>query len=279
MNSHALTAEPLSSQRVDAEAELVVGVVAGRTRLRRLHQQGAAKIRLPRLGRDPLEAVLINTAGGLTGGDRLAWRVALGEGSTAVVTTQASEKVYRAASGQAEIDVRLDVAAGAALAWLPQETILFDRSALSRRLEVDLAPGARLLLAETTIFGRTAMGETVRQGLFRDRWRIRSGDRLVHAEDFAVGPEAAVSLASKASLAGDAAMATVLLIASDLEALVEPARRVIGEDGGVSAWSVGGTGKLLARLHAPDGYLLRKRLMPLLALLNDEAPLPKAWSL
>ncbi|MBX3567950.1 MAG: urease accessory protein UreD [Rhizobiaceae bacterium] len=279
MTIHAQTVEKLASQRVHADADLVVGVVAGRTRLRRLHQRGAAKIRLPRLGCDPLEAVLINTAGGLTGGDRIGWRVAVGDGAAAVVTTQASEKVYRAAVGRAEVEVRLDVASGARLAWLPQETIVFDRASFRRHLDVELAADARLLLAETTVFGRTAMGERVRQGLFRDRWRVRVGGGLVHAEDFAIGPDVETQLGWTATLGGAAAMATVLLISSGVEALVDPARAIIGDEGGVSAWTVAGSGKLLARLYAVDSYLLRKRLMPLLALLNEGAALPKAWSL
>ena len=35
------------------------------------------------------------------------------------------------------MDVRLEVGDGARLAWLPQETILFDRARLARRIDVD----------------------------------------------------------------------------------------------------------------------------------------------
>jgi urease accessory protein len=279
MNSQDFPHGPLASQRVDGEARLAVGRVEGRTRLRRLHQRGAAKIRLPRAAEDPLEAILINTAGGLTGGDRIVWHVEAGAGAKAVATTQASEKVYRSASGLSNVTVRLAAGEGASLAWLPQETILFDRSALSRRLDADLAPGARLLLAETTVFGRTAMGETVTQGLFRDRWRVRVAGRLVHAEDFCIGPDAAQGLAAKTGLGGAAAMATALLISDDAELILDEVRDIIGDAGGASFWTANGTGKLLARLVAIDGYALRKRLMPLLALLNGRASLPKAWSL
>lgn len=78
---------------------------AGRTRIAELYQEGAAKIRLPAVPDDPLEAILINTAGGLTGGDRIAWSIDVGAGASAMVTTQACEKVYRAGSGRAEVDV------------------------------------------------------------------------------------------------------------------------------------------------------------------------------
>lgn len=269
----------ISSQRVAARARLDVEVRAGRSRLVRLYQDGAAKIRLPDTGSDPLEAVLINMAGGLTGGDRLAWDVSVGAGARASITTQACEKVYRALTDRAEVDVRLSVGEGGFLGWLPQETIVFDRAAFSRSLDVELAAGAEALIVEATIFGRSAMGERTTTGLFRDRWRIRREGRLIHAEDFFVGPDIEATLRRPASAGGRIAMATLLLVSDRCEARLEPARTLIGDDGGVSLWTVAGSGKLLARLYAEDGYKLRKRLVSLIELLNGQAGLPKLWSL
>jgi urease accessory protein len=272
-------ATELSAQRVDARGRLAVRRAHGLTRIERLYQEGAAKIRMPEIRSDPLEAILINTAGGLTGGDRIAWEIEAGAGASVVVTTQACEKLYRSRSGSARAEVRLSAAEGARLAWLPQETIVYDRSAFARRLEVDLAQDAQALIVEATLFGRLAMGETVSQALFRDRWRVRQGGRLVHAEAFSIGPDLAATLARPAATGGAAAVATVLLVSPDAERFVSEAREVIGEDGGASFWAVGGTGKLLARLFARDGYGLRKRLTPLVGLLNGRAGLPKIWSL
>lgn len=269
----------ISSQRVAARARLDVEVRAGRSRLVRLYQDGAAKIRLPDTGSDPLEAVLINMAGGLTGGDRLAWDVSVGAGARASITTQACEKVYRALTDRAEVDVRLSVGEGGFLGWLPQETIVFDRAGFSRSLDVELAAGAEALIVEATIFGRSAMGERTTTGLFRDRWRIRREGRLIHAEDFFVGPDIEATLRRPASAGGRIAMATLLLVSDRCEARLEPARTIIGDDGGVSLWTVAGSGKLLARLYAEDGYKLRKRLVSLIELLNGQAGLPKLWSL
>lgn len=277
--SAAIDAAAISSQRVAAKGRIEVERRAGRSRLARLFQEGAAKIRLPDTGADPLEAVLINMAGGLTGGDRIAWEASAGKDARAVITTQACEKVYRALAGQAEVDVRLSISEGGFLGWLPQETIVFDRAAFSRRLDVDLAPGAEALIVEATIFGRSAMGERAGYGSFRDRWRVRHGGRLVHAEDFAVGPDIETTLSRPASAGGRIAFATLLLVSERGEQLLEPARKIIGDDGGASFWTVGQTGKLLARLYAEDGYELRKRLMPLVALLNGQAGLPRLWSL
>lgn len=266
-------------QRVEGLGVLAVRHDGARTRLDRLFQEGAAKIRLPAGAGDPLEAIIINTAGGLTGGDRIAWQVDAGEGASVAVTTQACEKVYRSAAGHAEARCTITAAAGAKVAWLPQETIVFDRSAFSRRLDVDLATGAQALLLEATVFGRRAMGESVTEATFRDRWRVRRDGRLVHAEDFVIGPAVMETLRKRAVAGGATAVATLLMVADDAGDRLDAARAIVGDAGGVSAWRVAGSGKLLARLVAGDGYDLRKRLIPLVELLNGQAGLPKTWSL
>lgn len=270
---------PLAAQRVAGRGRLFCGKSGGRTRLQRLYQDGSAKIRMPAVQGDPLEAVLINTAGGLTGGDRLGWEIEVGEGASASITTQACEKIYRAASDRAETTVSLDVAAGGRIAWLPQETIVFDRAAFARTLDVTLAGSAEALLLEATLFGRLAMGEQAVLGNFHDRWRVRQDGRLIHAEDFRIGPDIAAGLQRRAVAGGAQAIATLLFVSPHAEALLEPARAIIADQGGASFWSVGQSGKLLARLTAGDGYQLRKRLVPLVELLNGRAGLPKLWSL
>lgn len=234
---------------------------------------------MPAVSADPLEAVLINTAGGLTGGDRLDWEVDVGAGASASITTQACEKIYRAASDRAEVRVRLTVGSGGRIAWLPQETIVFDRAAFARTLDVELAADAEALLLEATVFGRLAMGERTTHGGFHDRWRVRQVGALVHAEDFRIGPDIAASLGRAAVAGGAAAMTTVLFVSPRAEAFLDPVRAIVGGEGDASAWSVKKSGKLLARLFAEDGYQLRKRLVPLVELLNGRAGLPKLWSL
>ncbi len=274
----ALT-ESMRPQRAAGRGEIGVRFAEGQTRLERFYQEGCAKIRLPRRADAIREAVLINSSGGLTGGDRLAWRAEVGNGAELQVTTQACEKIYRADDGRAEIASTITVGAGGRIAWLPQETILFADSALSRSLEMDLAEGAEALVVEATLFGRSAMGERVTRALFRDRWRIRVCGRLVHAEDFSIGPDVARALARSAVMAGATAAATILLIAPDASAHLDAVRELIGKCGGASFWRVGKSGKLLARLIAEDGYDLRQRLIPVLELLNGRAALPKVWSL
>ncbi len=157
------------------------------TQLDVLYQAGAARVRFPRpaVGAPP-EAVLLNTAGGLTGGDRMNLDVTLGARAEATLTTAAAEKIYRARDGDATIGVKLALGAGARLAWLPQATILFDGSRLDRRTDVQLAGDARFLGVEFLIFGRQAMGEDVHLGACRDAWRIRRDGALVFADTFRV---------------------------------------------------------------------------------------------
>src|SRR5262249_29156437 len=131
---------------------------------------------------DLLEAVLINTAGGMTGGDDFSVKISLGAGAQLVAGTAAAEKIYRSVGGDTTITVAIDAAAGSRCIWLPQETILFDRARLSRRITVDLAANAKLVMAEAVIFGRSAMNEAVREGRLTDRWRVSQDGRLRFAE-------------------------------------------------------------------------------------------------
>ncbi len=122
-------------------------------------------------------------------------------------------------------------------------------------------------------------GERLEQASFRDRWRVRMAGRLVHAEEFRLGPDVAAELQAGAVANGANAVATVLLISGNAESHMQAVRDIVGEEGGASLWQVGKATKLAARLYAPDSYTLRKRLAPLLALLNGKAGLPKVWTM
>jgi urease accessory protein len=262
-------------QRAYGAARLAVKPVNGRTRIATLYQEGCAKIRLPETDDSSLEAVMINTSGGLTGGDEMRWQFDVADDCRAQVTTQACERMYKSSGGIADVATALKIGDRASLAWLPQETILFEGSALNRTLTVDLAESSRALIVEPVVFGRKAMGEDVQNCTFGDRWRIRRNGRLIHAEDFRIGPDAGPMLSRPAMFGGMRTMATILLIDADAERYLEPSRKIIGTKGGASFWS----GKLLARLIDGDAYSLRKRLVPLIELLNEKAGVPKVWSI
>ena len=276
----------MAMQRTRGAGRLSAKLSAGQSRIDRLFQEGSARIRLPRVARGvPLEAVLINTAGGLTGGDRMDWHFEAGEGASLLLATQACEKTYKAqGDSEARVSVQLKLNAGSSLVWLPQETILFDRARLARSIEVDMAPGARLLMVEPVVYGRLAMREAVTEGQFHDRWRIREAGHLVHAEDMRLGPMIAKALSRPAVANGGLAMATVVMISPDAEAKLAAVRALIGASGGAShvlqrdQTDKPQTGKLLARIVAADSYELRKRLAPLIRLLNAEGGVPKVWT-
>lgn len=256
--------EPVRHQRSEGSVHLSMGPKG----IRRLREAHAAKVRIP-FGAP--EAILINTGGGLAGGDRFSFDITAEEDTRLAVTSQAAERVYRTLGPAAEVEVTLTAKDNATLMWLPQETILFDGAALARRLTAELAAGARFLAVESFILGREAMGETVAGARLSDRWRIRQDGRLLFADDLAFDGAPPSSLATL----GDArAFATVVLAAPEAEGLLEPVRSAIGDRGSASAWS----GKLVARLVARDGFDLRKSLIPALTLLAGGGSLPKTWA-
>ncbi len=263
-------------QRAFGVGRLTAKLFDGRTRLAGLFQEGSAKIRLPQTFSPEMEAGIINTSGGLTGGEEMAWGVTAGAGCHVTATTQACEKIYKASAGTAEVTTRIAVAAGARVDWLPQETILFDRAALARRLEVDLDEGAEFLGLEAVLLGRRAMGEAMHNGFFADRWRIRRAGRLIHAEDIRLDGAVASLSAAPGVLSGRVAFATMLYCGPRAEAFLAAIRAGMGEAfGGASVWN----DKLMVRLAAQDGFALRKTLIPLISILRNGAPVPKVWNI
>lgn len=268
------TGEMFAANRARSRVSLAVEDRDGVARPRRLAEEGSLRLRFPAACAAAQEAVLVNTAGGIAGGDTLAIDLALEERARLVVTTAAAEKIYRCEDAPASLAVTATLAARAELTWLPHETIVFDRARLVRSFDIALAPTVRLVLAEAVVFGRTAMGETVREGLFADRWRVRRGGRLIFAETFRLDGGICARLAETAVAAGQVAVATVLVVPGD-DATAEAGRALAGTfrgEVGISAWN----GLALARLAAPDGAALRHDLALLLAAIGC-APLPRLW--
>lgn len=267
-----------SLQRARGHAEAVVGASwrgsRSRTGIRRLHQAGCLKLRFPRLPEDECQAVVINTSGGLTGGDRLTLGFDLEPRAALTVTTQACERVYRSSAGAASLDLSMRVGDGAALAYLPQETILFEGGRLSRRLHLDAAATSRFLLVESVLLGRAAMGEVVASGEISDRWRLRRDGRLVLADDLRLGGAIDLLGARACALGGAHAFSTLVWQGPDPSGMLSRLRGHLTETEGASLVD----GLVVARLVARDGYALRKRLGPLIALLAHSA-LPLVWSL
>jgi urease accessory protein len=264
----------IAPQRAKGSARLATKSVDGRTRIDVFYQEGAGKIRIPESFDGSMEAVLINTSGGLTGGDRIDWSVDAGADTKVTVTTQACERIYKSSGGDACVAARLSAGPGARLHWLPQETILFDRGSLSRTLDADLAEDAELIALEAILLGRKAMGETVAEGSLGDRWRVRRNGKLIHAEDLRLSGEIDRLASRRATLAGNLAFATLLYVGERTEAIMAKLHGLLGDKlAGSSQWK----GKLVIRMAAEDGFALRKILVPAISLLRNGEPPPKVW--
>ncbi|GHC61351.1 urease accessory protein UreD [Neogemmobacter tilapiae] len=262
-------AAPIRMERSRGRA--FVGFAGGR--LADLRQEGSAKAMLPRVFDGVPEVVFLNTSGGLTSGDRLELALDAGAGARIVATTQTAERAYAAVSGSAEVSVRLQVGAGGHLDWLPQETILFDRADLARRTRVGLVGDASLVMAETLVLGRAAMGESLARLALSDRREVYRDGRAVLVEPFALSD--AVLAPRDALLGGARALGFLAKVGAGAEALVEPLRRVLAEcdvPGAVSGWD----GKCVVRLLAADGWPLRRAMGRLIGMMTGR-PLPRVW--
>jgi urease accessory protein len=264
-----------AANRAMGRISFSVVAASGQSRRACVHEAGSLRVRFPNSADAArLEAVMVNTAGGMTGGDHFEIEVSVGPAAQLSLTGAAAEKVYRSLGPDTQIGVKLAVGAGGRLAWLPQETILFDRARLRRTIDLDLAGDANILLAEAIVFGRSAMGETVERGSVFDRWRVRAGGELVFAETTKLDGAIAQRLAHAAVAAEGAAVASVLKLpaADEAVAAIRAMQEIFIGEVGVSTWN----GLALARLVAPDGAALRHDLIAVLTTWGA-GMLPRLW--
>jgi urease accessory protein len=275
LGSAPLRNQIFAGNRAVGRIAFTVDAGPGGSRRGRVHEAGSLRVRFPNgASQATLDAVIVNTAGGMAGGDRFAIDIKVGAGARLSVTTAAAEKIYRSLGPDTEIDITLDVAPGGALMWLPQETIVFDQVRLRRSIDVALARDANLVLAEAAVFGRSAMGEAVIQGSFFDRWRVRVDGALAFAETLRLDGAIAQRLAKRAVANGGVAVASVIKYpGSDADAgAVRALQEDFAGEVGVSAWN----GLAVARLVATNGAALRRDLVAVLTAFNA-APLPRLW--
>jgi len=268
------SSETFAANRAMGAVKFDVHVKDGATRRRELHESGSLRVRFPSPEQQGLSAVFVNTAGGVAGGDRFDIDIAAGAGAHLAVTTAAAEKIYRSHGPDAEVNIALRAGADARLCWLPQETIVFDQARVARRIDIDLADTASLLLCEIVVFGRAAMGELMTTGRFVDRWRMRIGGRLAFAETVRLEGDIATKLASRAIANGGVAIGTALIVPGD-ESIVEKIRDIsnaFGAEVGVSAWN----GFAMARFCAQDAARLRADMMKVLGCVSPSG-LPRLW--
>ena len=261
---------PPALERADGGVRLRLGLRDRRTRIEQLYQRAPARILFPDVPPDqPAQAVLINTAGGIVGGDMLTTEIEAGPGTVTTVTTQAAEKVYRALEFPARLVTRIEVAAGAWFEWLPQETILFDGAKLDRRLDFNLAPGAALLAAETVLFGRAARGEQMRHGQLLDSWAVRRDTRLIWADRLRLDGDIRAALDRPFGFAGAVGLTTLLHAGPAAASFLPRAREIAAAQSAEGAASLV-NGILLMRFLDRDGARLRESAASAAMMLRHE---------
>ena len=266
--------EKATLQRARGAIDLVI--VSGK--LKRFYQSGSAKIFIPKTYAKTTEAVLVNTAGGLTGGDIFDAKLRADGDTHLTVSTQTAERVYCALGPQAaKITIDIDLGGKASLHWLPQETILFDGAGFSRHLKVEMDDAASFLASEMMVFGRTAMHETVRQGNLSDQWRISRGGRLIHAEALRLDGHIDEKLLQPASADGGVCVATTLYVSRDAEAKADAVRSFFKNHDNVrtavSAWD----GKLVIRSVCGNTARLKKLMAQFIEQFRNIAN-PRVWN-
>ncbi|MEO0357572.1 MAG: urease accessory protein UreD [Pseudomonadota bacterium] len=246
---------------------------ADQSRLDGFRTSGALKAFFPRSS--DLEVTLINTSGGVTGGDVLDADVTVGAGSNLTLTTQAAERAYDALSGAAQVTSRIDVQAGAKIQWLPQELILCNGCSLNRSLTVDMDADAEALIVEPVIFGRLAMGETLTRGMFRDHISITQAGRMIYLDQVKLQGRITDTLQHAVVAGGCGAMCSLIYVSPRAAGEIAPLRDIMPGTGGVTML---GETVLVMRLVAADSFILRQTLLPILDRLTHNQ-LPKPWRL
>jgi urease accessory protein len=270
-------------QRADGCGRIVLSSSENGTRIEDVFERSPIRIMFPRTGHRAVEeAVLINTAGGIAGGDQLECSVAALPGASIAVTSQAAEKVYRALYEPARVVTRLKAQESAKLAWLPQETIVFNWARLHRTTEIELFSGAELLALEWLVLGRTAHGEVVVGGNISDSWRVKKDGRLIWADSFRITDEIYPHLKRKALLSNHNAIATLIYFGPDLDKRLEFLRGIIPSLGCNCAATLV-SGLIVVRFATKESSDLKLALRSFLQQFGPELGsgpfrVPKMWS-
>jgi len=270
-------------QRSDGFARLILAGSAHGTRIVDIFQRSPIRIMFPGIRGAPVEeAVVVNTAGGIAGGDRLEFAVTVLANASVTVTSQAAERVYRALSEPALIETRLRIGKATKLAWLPQETIVFNGGRMRRNTEIEISAGAELLALEWLVLGRAAHGEEIVGGQITDGWQVRLDGRLIWADRFRVTDEVFPRLRSRALLADFKAIGTLIYFGPDAEARVQLLRDLAPELR-CHCLTTAVSGLVIARLAARAAAELKSGLREILLQFGrtlGQGPfrLPKMWS-
>ena len=268
--AHAAMDHEASLQRARGQVSLHLN----RQKIEKLYQAGCAKMMLPKTYSEMTEVVMLNTAGGITGGDQLDISIQA-QNCALVATSQTAERFYKSSTSPARVSIQLKAQESANLHWLPQETILFDGAEIDRTIRLDMQSGCQCLIAESLVLGREAMGEVVQSCHFTDSWRLYRDGVLFHAEQLRLTGDVRDVLA--ASAGGNAArlLTTIIYAGADAEQAAERLKPTISSSHSASATSCWRE-KLVVRLVSADASAGRADIVKLLLALRQQ-PLPRVW--
>lgn len=118
-------------------------------------------------GQEICHNIILHTAGGVVGGDRLCQTINLQPETQVLLTTPAAGKIYRSSGETAQNHIKIEVQEQAYLEFIPREMIVFNGAIFSQNISINLATSACYLGWEITRFGRTARGERFNQGQWK----------------------------------------------------------------------------------------------------------------
>jgi urease accessory protein len=269
-------------QRSEGLARLVLGGSARGTQIVDLFERSPIRIMFPGARDAPVEeAVVVNTAGGIAGGDRLECSVTVLANASVTVTSQAAERVYRALSEPALIDTRLKLRQAAKLAWLPQETIVYNGARMQRNTQIEISAEAEMLALEWLVFGRAAHGEEIVDGQIIDGWQVKLDGRLIWADRFRATGDVFPRLRTPVLLADFKAIGTLIYFGPDAEAVVQ-FMRALAPELPCHCVTTMVSGLVITRLAAGDAAELKEGLRKILLNFNRtraQGPfrVPKMW--
>jgi urease accessory protein len=262
-----------------ARGMLNISVVQGsvnQSRLKDLRQQGSYRAIFPRPMEGSVEAVIINTAGGITGGDEFVTQITANDHAKISITTQAAERIYRTPDlTLGSMQTLLCIKPNAQLCWLPQETILFEGSRLYRRLEAEVSEDSKFLMVEPLIFGRKASGETLKSCYLDDSVCITTGGNPIYVDRIKLSGDIASVLKRPAIASGGSAMASIVLVDPSAKAMLDGVKALLPSSAGASLLA---DNILVVRLLSADSFALRNALLPILKQLTHNT-IPKNWRL
>ena len=269
-----------------SHARLLLGFAddGGTTRLIERSHFGPLRVQKPLYpeGGAVCHAIVVYPPGGVVGGDQLAISARVGPAAHAFLSTPGAAKWYKANGKVSRQQVQIDVAAGAALEWMPQESIFFDQAQVALEQNITLAADANYVGCEILCLGRRASGESFSSGKITQRTQIRRAGKLLWWEQGALAG-ASAHLQSPLGLNGNSVCATLIAVGPVLPAVLLGSLRALPVTGGAAFGVTQMKSVLLARYLGHDSEAARHAMLAVWRqlrphLLGREAVVPRIWN-